>query len=93
MQIVASSMVVLEITHRSAFALASVSLAQALAFFLFAPVGRSVADHIDKRRLLLLTQRRGCHVIDFARVSDVVWHDPALDDVWAGIPQWNITQF
>ena len=56
MQIVASSLLVLKITHGSAFALGSVSMAQALAFFLFALVGGSVADRIDKRRLLLFTQ-------------------------------------
>jgi MFS family permease len=56
MQIVASSLLVLKITHGSAFALGSISLAQALAFFLFALVGGSVADRIDKRRLLLFTQ-------------------------------------
>jgi MFS family permease len=56
MQIVAGSLLVLKITHGSAFVLGSVSLAQALAFFLFALVGGSVADRIDKRRLLLFTQ-------------------------------------
>lgn len=56
MQIVAQSLLVLKITHGSAFALGTVSLAQALAFFLFALVGGSVADRIDKRRLLLFTQ-------------------------------------
>jgi MFS family permease len=56
MQIVAQSLLVLKITHGSAFALGTVSLAQALAFFLFALVGGSVADHFDKRRLLLFTQ-------------------------------------
>jgi MFS family permease len=56
MQIVAGSLLVLKITHGSAFALGSVSLAQALAFFLFALVGGSVADRIDKRHLLLFTQ-------------------------------------
>src|SRR5580704_13835114 len=56
MQIVAQSLLVLRITHGSAFALGSVSLAQALAFFLFALVGGSVADRINKRRLLLFTQ-------------------------------------
>ncbi|MGC2108651.1 MAG: MFS transporter [Candidatus Korobacteraceae bacterium] len=56
MQIVAQSLLVLKITHGSAFALGTVSLAQALAFFLFALVGGSVADRLDKRRLLLLTQ-------------------------------------
>src|SRR5260370_9496873 len=56
MQIVAGSLLVLRITHASAFALGTVSLAQPLAFFLFALVGGSVADRIDKRRLLLFTQ-------------------------------------
>jgi MFS family permease len=56
MQIVAQSLLVLKITHGSAFALGSVSFAQALAFFLFALVGGSVADRLDKRRLLLFTQ-------------------------------------
>src|SRR5580698_3232666 len=55
MQIVAQSLLVLKITHGSAFALGTVSLAQALAFFLFALVGGSLADRVDKRRLLLFT--------------------------------------
>ena len=56
MQIVAQSLLVLKITHGSAFALGTVSLAQAMAFFFFALVGGSVADRVDKRRLLLFTQ-------------------------------------
>lgn len=56
MQIVAQSLLVLNITHGSAFALGSVSLAQALAFFFFALVGGSLTDRLDKRRLLLITQ-------------------------------------
>jgi MFS family permease len=56
MQIVALSLLVLKITHGSAFALGTVSLAQALAFFCFALVGGSVADRMDKRRLLRFTQ-------------------------------------
>jgi len=56
MQIVAQSLLVLKITRGSAFALGSVSLAQASAFFVFALLGGSVADRIDKRRLLLFTQ-------------------------------------
>ena len=52
MQIVAQSLLVLKLTHGSAFALGCVSLSQALAFFLFALVGGSVADRSDKRRLL-----------------------------------------
>ena len=55
-QIVAQSLLVLNITHGSAFALGGVSLAQASAFFFFALVGGSVADRLDKRRLLLFTQ-------------------------------------
>ena len=56
MQIVAQSLLVLKITHNSALALGTVSLAQALAFFLFALIGGSVADRLDKRRLLMFTQ-------------------------------------
>jgi MFS family permease len=56
MQIVAQSLLVLKITHGSAFALGSVSLAQALSFLLFALIGGGVADQFDKRRLLLCTQ-------------------------------------
>jgi MFS family permease len=56
MQIVAQSLLVLDLTHGSAVALGTVSLAQALSFLLFAPVGGSAADRFDKQRLLLLTQ-------------------------------------
>ncbi len=56
MQIVAQSLLVLKITHGSALALGTVSLVQALSFFLFALIGGSVADHFDKRHLLLFTQ-------------------------------------
>jgi MFS family permease len=56
MQIVAQSLLVLRITHGSAFAVGAVSLAQASAFFLFALVGGGVADRLDRRRLLLTTQ-------------------------------------
>ena len=56
MQIVAQSLLVLTLTHGSAFALGCVSLAQALAFFVFALVGGTVADRVDKRSLLLFTQ-------------------------------------
>lgn len=56
MQIIAQSLLVLKITHGSALALGAVSLAQAISFFLFALLGGSLADRIDKRRLLLWTQ-------------------------------------
>ena len=56
MQIVAQSLLVLQITHGSALALGIVALAQALSFFLFALVGGGVADRVDKRRFLLITQ-------------------------------------
>lgn len=56
MQIVAQSLLVLLITHGSALALGIVSLAQASSFFLFALVGGSIADRVDKRRFLLVTQ-------------------------------------
>jgi len=56
MQIVAQSLLVLDLTHGSALALGTVSLTQALSFLLFAPLGGGVADRFDRRRLLLLTQ-------------------------------------
>ena len=56
MQIVAQALLVLDISHGSAFALGEVSLAQALAFFVFSLFGGAVADRVDKRRLLLVTQ-------------------------------------
>jgi MFS family permease len=56
MQIVAQALLVLELSHGSALALGAVSLAQAMAFFVFSLFGGAVADHVDKRRLLLTTQ-------------------------------------
>src|SRR5260370_6204369 len=56
MQIVAQSLLILQITHGSALALGIVSLVQATSFFLFALIGGGVADRIDKRRFLLVTQ-------------------------------------
>jgi MFS family permease len=56
MQIVALSLLVLDLTHGSAAALGAVSLVQALSFLLLSAVGGSAADRFDKRRLLLLTQ-------------------------------------
>ena len=56
MQIVALSLLVLDLTHGSAAALGAVSLVQALSFLVFSAVGGSAADRFDKRRLLLLTQ-------------------------------------
>jgi MFS family permease len=56
MQIVAQALMVLELAHGSALALGAVSLAQALAFFVFSLFGGAVADRVDKRRLLLTTQ-------------------------------------
>ena len=56
MQIVAQSLLVLRLSGNSAVALGTVSLAQASAFFLFAPLGGTFADRHDKRRLLFRTQ-------------------------------------
>jgi MFS family permease len=56
MQIVAQSLLVLDLTHGSATALGTVSLAQALSFLLCSAAGGGAADRFDKRRLLLLTQ-------------------------------------
>lgn len=56
MQVVAQSLLVLELTGDSAVALGTVSLCQASAYFIFAPLGGGAADRHDRRRLLLLTQ-------------------------------------
>jgi MFS family permease len=56
MQIVALSLLVLDLTDGSALALGTVSLAQALSFLLLAPAGGAFADRFDRRRLLLVTQ-------------------------------------
>ncbi len=56
MQIISQSLLVLMLTHGSAFALGTVSLAQAISFFLFALIGGGLADRVDKRRFLLFTQ-------------------------------------
>jgi MFS family permease len=56
MQIVALSLLVLQLKHGSALALGEVSLTQALAFLTFAPLGGGIADRFDRRRLLLTSQ-------------------------------------
>jgi predicted MFS family arabinose efflux permease len=56
MQIVAQSLLVLRLSHGSAFVLGLVALVQALAFFVFALVGGGFADRLDGRQLLLATQ-------------------------------------
>jgi MFS family permease len=56
MQIVALSLLVLKLTHGSAIALGELSLTQALAFLLSAPIAGGIADRFDKRRLLIATQ-------------------------------------
>ena len=56
MQIVAQSLLVLRLSHGSAFALGCVSLAQACAFLLFALLGGGFADRLNRRRLLIASQ-------------------------------------
>src|SRR5579872_4756 len=56
MQIIAQSLLVLQITNNSPLALGLVALAQSSSFFLFALVGGGIADRVDKRRFLLITQ-------------------------------------
>jgi MFS family permease len=56
MQIVAQALLVLRLSGGSALALGVVALAQALAFLAFSLFGGVVADRVDKRRLILLTQ-------------------------------------
>lgn len=56
MQIIGQSLLVLKLSRGSAVSLGLVSLAQALAFFAFALIGGGIADTIDRRKLLVLTQ-------------------------------------
>ena len=56
MQIIALSLVVLRITNNSASALGAVSLVQAAAFFLFAPLGGGLADRFERRKVLMVCQ-------------------------------------
>ena len=55
-QIIAQWLLVLAITNNSGAALGILSFAQALPFFIFALVGGGIADRVDKRNLLLVTQ-------------------------------------
>jgi MFS family permease len=56
MQIIAQSLLVLQLTQNSGVALGIISLAQASPFLICSLVGGGVADRVDKRRLLLVTQ-------------------------------------
>src|SRR5258708_24409943 len=56
MQIGAPGVLVLDISHGSAFALGAVALAQAAAFLVFALFGGAVADRVSNRRLLLVNR-------------------------------------
>lgn len=56
MQIIAQSLLVLQLTQNSGLALGIISFAQATPFLVFSLVGGGVADRVDKRRLLLVTQ-------------------------------------
>ena len=56
MQIIAQSLLVLQLTQNSGVALGIISFAQASPFLVFSLVGGGMADRVDKRRLLLATQ-------------------------------------
>lgn len=56
MQVVTQSLLVLELSGGSPFALGAVSLAQAASFLMFSLIGGALADRFDRRRLLLITQ-------------------------------------
>jgi len=55
-QVIAQSLLVLQLTNNSGVALGLVSFTQAAPFLVFSFVGGGLADRVDKRRLLLLTQ-------------------------------------
>ncbi|MHB8597145.1 MAG: MFS transporter [Ktedonobacteraceae bacterium] len=85
MQIVAQSLLVLRITHNSPIALGTVSLAQALSFFIFALIGGSIADRIDKRRLLLFTQTLSMLLAFLLGVLTIT----GIIQVWMVIQSWQ----
>ncbi len=55
-QIIAQSLLVLQLTNNSGVALGLISFVQAAPFLVFSLVGGGLADRIDKRKLLLCTQ-------------------------------------
>ncbi|MGZ4919833.1 MAG: MFS transporter [Halobacteriota archaeon] len=55
-QIIAQSLLVLQLTNNSGVALGLISFTQAAPFLVFSLVGGGVADRVDKRKLLLYTQ-------------------------------------
>ncbi len=56
MQVIAQSLLVLQLTQNSGVALGIIAFAQASPFLVFSLIGGGVADRVDKRRLLLATQ-------------------------------------
>jgi len=83
MQIIAQSLLVLQLTQNSGVALGIISFAQASPFLIFALVGGGVADRVDKRRLLLATQSLQivyAFVLGILTVTGLVqfWHIVAL---------------
>ena len=55
-QIIAQSLLVLQLTNNSGLALGLISFFQAAPFLIFSLVGGGTADRVNKRRLLLVTQ-------------------------------------
>ncbi len=55
-QIIAQSLLVLQLTNNSGVALGLISFTHAIPFVAFSLVGGGIADRVDKRRLLLYTQ-------------------------------------
>ncbi len=55
-QIIAQSLLVLQLTNNSGVALGLISFTQATPFLVFSLVGGGIADRVDKRKLLLYTQ-------------------------------------
>ena len=56
LQIVGQSLLVLRLSGGSALALGAVSLAQGIAFFIFVLAGGVLADRLEPRRILFITQ-------------------------------------
>jgi hypothetical protein len=59
------------LTNKSAYALGSLGLAKALPIIFMAPFGGMIADAVDRRRLLMITQ--GCLLVISSVLAWAAW--------------------
>ena len=80
MQNVAQGWLVLDLTHDSAFWLGLTGFAGAIPFLIFMLFGGVIADRVDKRRLLLVTQSV-MMVLAFVLAGLTYWHHIRVEGV------------